>query len=426
VKRSLLCLLSIGCAVLAQAGIAGAAPRPGLARSYGSGGVADIAVPSSEVATVAWAAAADGSAYVMRGQWHCASGCNRTLTVVRYGPQGEPDQAFGGGSGSIALADVQSVSGSPGLTVDAGGRLLATWWDGSDTVVARFDPSGAPDLSFGSGGQVRLPCQCGAFVQETGLTLLPGGKLLLHLGGSSPVGRGSGRLMLWRLLPDGSLDPTFGEGGGTALDYPFNATPGLFAARRDGSVLLVGGQACCQASDSPTLSLLDAGGSIVRGFTANAEHSLRALPAGVEGVVVSSAISRPNGTIDLLGRGAPGFQLRLRPDGRRRRSFGRRGVRRLGWPVATAARDAAGGVFAISDDLTAHRLYPDGKLDRRFGGRAGVSVGGVPIREGIEVATLAGGRALAFVSGAPECRYGGCTQQPRLVMFQEPSLQGRR
>ena len=145
-------------------------------------------------------------------------------------------------------------------------------------------------------------------------------------------------------------------------------------------------------------------------------------------------IVRASGKIDLLGSnkvGRGGFLFRLRADGRRDRSFGRLGSKQLPWPVEAAAGDAGGGSFVVDyepvrDGLVAHRLSPNAQVDRRLGGAHGAFAFGVPIVNSMEAVALPRGRALAFVGGYPECRYGGCEQKPRLVMFQEPPLRRHR
>lgn len=432
-KRLLSSLLLVCCLILLPAGLAGAAARPGLVKSYGAGGIADVGSQAADVSTIAWAAAADGSAYTLRaGRTQCAVACTRPLSVVRFGRDGRLDPSFGAGFGSVTLATSSTPADRAGLAVDAGGRLLATWQEGGDTVLARFDSDGTLDTSFGSGGQVRLSCQCGLGEGESGVVQLPGSRLLLRQASRTPSGNGTDTLRLWALSPDGAVDRSFGEGGSANFDYAYGAVPTLFAPRSNGSVLLAGGPGCCVRGHVPHLYRLSVRGRIAPRFTANARRSLRALPRRGEFASINSVIARRNGTVDVLGRSRSlGFDLRLRADGSRARSFGRRGLRLFSWPVDAAARDAGGGVFAVSEDrmqkaLVAHRLYPGGYLDRRFGGTRGAVVASLPIVDALAATTLSGGRAMAYVGGLPECRYGNCLQQPRLVLFQEPSLDRRR
>lgn len=428
-KRVVLSVMACGL-LMSQAGPAGAAPHPGLDRSYGAQGVADIGAQAGDANTEAWAAFAGGATVVLRSRWECdgPSPCTRGLTMQRYGRRGELDQAFGAGTGTVTVARGLTTPAQAGLTVDSEGRILASWGANGTASVARFDAAGSPDQSFGSGGTATFGCVCAE--GSAGVLLLPAGRLLLHRVGHNPQDRGADNLTLWRLLPDGGLDPSFGDGsGGASLGFRFGAAPRFFAAAPNGSVLLGGGRAgCCGERRSSYVYRVSRKGRLVRGFTANAAHSLQALPDLGE-ATISALIVRASGRIDLLGdheTAGGGFLFRLRADGRRDRGFGKRGLMRLRWPVAAAAGDSGGGTFVVDEDpardgLVGHRLFPNGRIDRRLGGALGAYAFGIPAFNSVEAVTLPRGRALVFVGGYAECR-GYCSQRPRLVMFREPPL----
>lgn len=435
-KRFLLSVLIACGLVLMQTGLAAAAPRPGLDRSYGSQGIADIGAQAGGVATEAWAAFGDGATVVLRSRWECGANyrCTRSLTVQRYGPNGEFDPSFGAGSGAVTVAQGLTTPVRAGLAVDPEGRILAGWGAPGIAVVTRFNADGSLDQSFGGGGSVSLPCPCAEGEGSAGVVLMPDGKVLLRRISRNPQGAGMDTLTLWRLLPDGRLDPSFAAGGpeGSSIGFHYGAAPRFFAAAPNGSLLLAGGPGCCEENRSSYLYRVSRKGRLVHGFTANAAHSLQALPDFGE-AAISSLVVRGNGRIDLLGSkkvGGGGFLFRLRADGRRDRGFGKRGLRQLAWPVVTAAGDARGGTVVVDQDtvrdaVIVHRLFPDGRVDRRLGGALGAAAFGVPIFNGLEAVTTPRGRALVFVAGTPECRYGNCEQKPRLVMFQEPPLRKR-
>lgn len=434
-KRFLLSMLVAGGLVLMQAGLAVAAPHPGLDRSYGSQGIADIGAQAGGAATEAWAAFGDGAIVVLRSRWECVgtSRCTRSLAMQRYGPNGEFDQSFGGGSGAVTIARELTTPIRAELAVDSEGRILASWGTTGIAVVTRFNPDGSLDQSFGSGGSVSLPCRCGEGEGSAGTVPLPDGKVLLRRISRDP-NSGLDTLTLWRLLPGGGLDSGFAGGApeGASFDFHYGAAPRFFAAAPNGSLLLAGGPGCCEENRSSYLYRVSGKGRLVRGFVANAAHSLQALPDFGE-AAISSLIVRGSGKIDLLGSkevGGGGFLFRLRADGRRDRGFGKRGLKQLAWPVVTAAGDAAGGTVVVDQDtvrdaVVVHRLYPNGHLDRRLGGSLGAAAFGVPIVDGLETVATPRGRVPVFIAGTPECRYGGCEQKPRLAMFQEPPLRKR-
>jgi uncharacterized delta-60 repeat protein len=81
-------------------------------------------------------------------------------------------------------------------------------------VLARFDENGKLDPSFGSGGLLRLLKPDGStFVSEIHqVTALADGKILVNGSYGGPF--------VARLNPDGSYDPSFGQGGLVTLRFP--------------------------------------------------------------------------------------------------------------------------------------------------------------------------------------------------------------
>ncbi|HVY97579.1 MAG TPA: hypothetical protein VHA54_11525 [Solirubrobacterales bacterium] len=430
-KKHLLTAVVLFFVVAMHAAVAAAAPPPRVDPSYGSNGVVDLGGSPGQ-ATLAAAAVPDGSSFVIRVSRSCGpSSCERTLTLQRYGPRGELDTAFGG-SGAVTVVETDTSFFRSGLAVDAEGRPILARATPTAIRVSRFEGNGAPDQSFGSGGQVSFPCGCKE--GSVAVTVLPEGKLLLREAVSA--GAGTEALILRRLQPDGGLDGSFGEGGRTELHFQSGASPSLFAPRPNGSVLFAGNSGCCATgSPVPYVSLLSARGRVVQGFEATARRALRPLSAGPsefpEGPDPAALIARPNGRIDVVGnRGRQGLVLRLLPSGRADRSFGRKGVWRLPWSVATATRDIAGGVTALAENggngkVRVYRLFPGARAERRLGGAFLVPIEGVGTFNGVTATALPRGRLHLFVSGNPECRYGSCPQEARLVMLTEPPLHKR-
>lgn len=426
----MVCLAAVCGLVLIVVGAAVAASQPGIDRSFGANGVVDLNVSGGQVGqegSVAWAASPDGSSFVLGKLSTCPGGvsCTRAYSLRRYGPDGTFDQAFGD-SGVVTV--VKGVTGTaPGLTVDADGRPVVVWGGSKAITVARYAANGAVDGSFGAGGQTSFPCECER--QSYGLTVLPEGKLLLHE--RVPFKAGS-KVVLRRLLPTGALDRGFGDKGVGALTFT-SGEPALYSARPNGSVVFAGPTACCSlgTEGEPRLGRISVAGRQDRGFEKAAAKSLLALPGAGDGKDpwLTTLIARPDGQVDVLGSAdSGGFVLRLKANGKLQRSFADNGVRPLARRVFAAARDAAGGIFAVGDHPKASapiafRLFSDGRPDRRFKNFA-LTRDYFPIAENMEVATVSGLRALVYSNGVPECR-GWCEVLPRLAMFQEPRP-GRR
>jgi uncharacterized delta-60 repeat protein len=158
-------LVLVVAAVLGVVSVASAAP--GLDPSFGEGGLA-FSGPKT--------AGAGRSLEVHAGPDGSATIASQGSNIVRFGPEGSWDSGFAG-SGTISLLDsdlgIEGGRVHPWSTaVDSKGRVLVFGGfldgqtqpsgsteggslEGSEAVVFRFDPDGSPDPSFGEGGVVR-------------------------------------------------------------------------------------------------------------------------------------------------------------------------------------------------------------------------------------------------------------------------------
>ena len=132
--------------------------------------------------------------------------------VLRWNANGSLDRGFGKGGEVIFGSNVgETTSVAEGLVVRPDGKLVVS---GAfipedlvyDTALVRYDPDGTPDPSFGNGGVVRTPGAGGA-----GPLLLQGdGKLVAGRAGSISQG-----YFFARYNANGGLDRSFGRGGRT-------------------------------------------------------------------------------------------------------------------------------------------------------------------------------------------------------------------
>ena len=121
-------------------------------------------------------------------------------TAAAQAAPGALDPTFG--SGGVVLTDLGTAT-FEGLEVQPDGKVVALD-SGFDPQlyqrVLRFLPDGTPDTSFGGDG-VAEPLVAPGFWNH-GLTLQPDGKIVV-------IGYAAGDLAVARLMPDGSLDPSF-------------------------------------------------------------------------------------------------------------------------------------------------------------------------------------------------------------------------
>lgn len=126
---------------------------------------------------------------------------------------------------SVGLAPNPSDhNGVEALLHQPDGKIVAGGYSGPRAAggafgLARFDPDGTLDGSFGSGGKVRtvLISNNPGSASVLKLLLLPGGKLVAAGFVYDNPSNSNALIALARYNPDGSLDTTFGNGGGTLL-----------------------------------------------------------------------------------------------------------------------------------------------------------------------------------------------------------------
>jgi uncharacterized delta-60 repeat protein len=123
-------------------------------------------------------------------------------TITLLGPDGAPDPTFGSG-GVVDLASMGSFS-EAGVQPDGKIVLLGAQDQGETWVLVRLDASGNLDLSFGAGGIIAVdPSVYDMTVDVEGGILLSGS--------AKPIE--DGELVLQRFTADGHVDQSFGERG---------------------------------------------------------------------------------------------------------------------------------------------------------------------------------------------------------------------
>jgi uncharacterized delta-60 repeat protein len=137
------------------------------------------------------------------------------IGLVRYGNDGLPDPAFGGGDGIVKATLLGSEDSFNGLAVLSSGKIVvAAETEGSGhgrLGLFRFTATGAPDSTFG-GGDGKLTVDFGHEFSAYDLVVLGNGKLLVS--GELEVTNANSVFLVTRLRPGGTLDSTFGGGDG--------------------------------------------------------------------------------------------------------------------------------------------------------------------------------------------------------------------
>jgi uncharacterized delta-60 repeat protein len=263
------------------------------------------------------------------------------VTVARYQPDGQLDETFGTGGfvTGIAKGVANDVTIQPdGLIVLAGRATLdrPRGDDFDDLLVVRLLTNGQPDPSFGLGGQVVT--DVGGLNNEAQNVVVQPVDEMIVLSGSSrnPGSSGVGidhHTDIARYQPNGQPDPTFGNGGTLTLDAFVGAD---LAVHPDGRLLLVG-TADTTPPTSPPSSVTEL--SVMRLMPDGSPDETFG-DHGTTNVSVT-ALTSPTG---VPGRDG-GAALALQPDGR---------------IVIAGATGDPNANFAVA------RLLPNGTLDPDF------------------------------------------------------------
>jgi uncharacterized delta-60 repeat protein len=204
--------------------------------------------------------AADGKVYGVAVVDHYAGGVHESLVgVVRYTAGGTLDNTFGsGGRVWTRFGALSSYNHATSAVLQPDGKLVVAGTYGvndpyvttsgnyadRDFGVVRLNVNGTPDTSFGKNGALTLDFRKGQDVANS-VILQPDGKILV--GGSAQVGTVNGldsyEYAAARLLADGRVDASFGNGAGTGkslvhvigLDHA-----NTLLLQDDGKILLAG------------------------------------------------------------------------------------------------------------------------------------------------------------------------------------------
>src|SRR5262249_8559456 len=140
------------------------------------------------------------------------------FAVARYNTNGSLDTTFG--SGGIVYTAIGTFAMGHAGALHSGGKLVgggkATPTVGSHEhfALARYNSDGSLDTSFGSGGSVTTAVSSTFNDSINGLAIQPGDGKIIAVGFEDNY-----HSALARYNPDGSLDATFGSGGVVAPTF---------------------------------------------------------------------------------------------------------------------------------------------------------------------------------------------------------------
>jgi uncharacterized delta-60 repeat protein len=317
------------------------------------------------------------------------------IVVLRLGTNNLPDPSFGSGglaafTPPVEAFNVSGVAEQPDGKIVVAGTVVGTGSDNYDFMLARFNPDGSVDSSFGNGGFASRDVSGASSDTCTAMVLQPDGKIVLV--GSTAVNPGAFNqadyLSLARFDTNGNADFPFGSGGVVLPTNSFNAW--ALALEGDGKILVGGYMSGNGVIRFTTNGILDAsfgsGGKVIIP-PALSITAVAIQPAGIQ-------VSQPE-MILAAGPGTAGNNVvvaRMSTEGVLDTSF--RGVgyftQSIGTnPQVTGLRCIVSGIISrvikivISGDLynssqfMAARFNSNGSADTSFG-NSGVVLTSIP------------------------------------------------
>ena len=244
---------------------------------------------------------------------------------------------------------------------------------------------GELDPSFGSGGTVLIQPEADCHDTTAAMRQQPDGNLLVA-GVACATSEGSGDVLVARLRPDGSLDPTFGDGGRATTDIGPSETLDAAAdvvAGADGKIVAGGWTGSDRDRDFALVryhpdgrvdTSFGDGGRVVQSFNLDADY-VHNVHLTADGRIVAV------GRTGLLDEPADDLLIaRFRADGTPDMSFGNGGsiVNRRLVPAGSTLDDAGNIVvvglptFESPWDFVIARYRPNGAPDISFGVHGGM------------------------------------------------------
>jgi uncharacterized delta-60 repeat protein len=343
-----------------------------------------------------------------------------TLWIVSFGvpsraADGDLDPTFGD-MGTVTTA-YPIGSFATAVAIQPDGRIVVVGAAAGASIdgefaVARYEADGDLDPTFGVGGTMTTPIAGGNGDEARSVAIQENGRIVV-------AGTDSWRkFAVVRYRSDGRLDETFGEGGIVRT----NLTPGDdvawdVAIQSDGRIVAVGAAGFGQSGFQ--LARYRRNGSLDPTFGDGGKVVTRYRGANARAVAL-----QPNGRIVVVGYNTFGLALaRYRPDGRLDPSFSGNGtvgpvvgqIFALAVALQPDGRIVVGGDFDIFAFGLA-RFRRDGRLDRSFGGDGVVREEVDGVEQGASgIVVQPNGRVVATGSSGPH-EFGDSTI-PRFVLI---------
>ncbi len=179
------------------------------------------------------ALALSGTKIVAAGQTDGGLAIYQALSNGAPDPTFRPDLSAGPNAGETEGGAGQLPLGAEDVAVQPDGGLIVVGPGGGSFGVARVTAAGSYDPGFGVGPIGQVPIDFGGADTANAVALQPDGKIVV-------AGTDGDAFAVARLMPNGSLDSSFGSGGRTTANCGGSDTANAIALQPDGKIVLAG------------------------------------------------------------------------------------------------------------------------------------------------------------------------------------------
>ena len=322
------------------------------------------------------------------------------LANTTHAAPGGLDPSFGTG-GRVVTDFNLSTDIANAIALQADGKLVVVGttytnndYSDEDFAIARYNPDGSLDTSFGTNGRVTTDFP-GLAAVASSVLVQPDGKILVA-GGAFPLFTFLGNFELARYNPDGSLDAGFGDGGIVTTVFPHGSYASALVLQPDGKIVAAGTDYVNFSSEANSdtdfaIARYEADGSPDSSFGNGGQVSTDFERLNDDAFAV---LIRPDGRIVVVGSSRDRLTdydfaaARYLANGQLDPAFGTGGKVSTDFArgfdrARTAALQPDGSIVAagfairtsgIHENFAAVRYLPDGALDTAFGGDGKVQV----------------------------------------------------
>lgn len=264
----------------------------------------------------------------------------RRFALARYDPDGSRDLSFG--NQGVVMTRFGDESAAQSVAIQPDGKIVAAGMasrpeTGWDFAVARYDGDGTLDGSFSGDGRLATDFAGGADGGHA-LALRPDGKLVV-------AGESEGNFALARYEPDGDLDTSLSGDGLATTDFDGQGDGAYALALQPAGKLVLAGFATEPSGFGdwvPAVARYESDGDLDPSFSDDGRATVDPLASGLQGNAAYGLVARQGGSLVLAGRwGLLGFAADGSPDA----SFG-----------------DGGRAAPLVSDLRGLAVQPDGAL----------------------------------------------------------------